>query len=65
MYCFWDKDGKVIDGLMDDGEFGVGRNLLKYFEECGYENIVCVIIRWYGGEYFGVVWFGLMREFVD
>lgn len=55
----------MIDGLMDDGEFGVGRNLLKYFEECGYENIVCVIIRWYGGEYFGVVWFGLMREFVD
>lgn len=65
VYRFRDKDGKVIDGSMDDGEFGAGRNLLKHFEERGNENIACVITRWYGGEHFGVARFGLMRELVD
>lgn len=65
VYRFRDKDGKVIDGSMDDGEFGAGRNLLKHFEERGHENIACVITRWYGGEHLGVARFGLMRELVD
>lgn len=26
VYRFRDKDGKLIEGSMDDGEFGAGRN---------------------------------------
>lgn len=65
VYRFRDKDGKVIDGSMDDREFGAGRNLLKHFEERSHENIPCVITRWYGGEHLGVARFGLMRELED
>lgn len=43
MHRFRDKDGKIIDGSMDCGECGAGRNLLKHFEDRGDENIACVI----------------------
>lgn len=65
VYRFRDKDGKLIEGSMDDGEFGAGRNLLQHMEERGYENIACIVTRWYGGEHLGTARFGRMREVVD
>uniref|UniRef100_K1QN75 IMPACT-like protein n=1 Tax=Magallana gigas TaxID=29159 RepID=K1QN75_MAGGI len=65
VYRFRDKDRKLIEGSMDDGEFGAGRNLLKRMEERGYENFACVLTRWYSGEHLGIARFGQMREGVD
>lgn len=61
VYRFWGKNGKLIKGSMDDGKFGAGRNLLQYLEERGYENIACMVTRWYGGEHLGTARFGRMR----
>nr|XP_022290388.1 protein IMPACT homolog [Crassostrea virginica] len=57
-----DKDGKLIDGYMDDGEYGAGRNLLKHLEERRLNNVVCVVTRWYGGEHLGGMRFELMKD---
>lgn len=65
VYHFRAKDGTVIDGSMDDLEFGAESNLLKHFEERRHENIACVITRWYGGEYRGVAYYGLMRDLLN
>ena len=62
MYRFTDKDGKLIDGYMDDGEYGAGRNLLKHLEERRLNNVVCVVTRWYGGEHLGGMQFELMKD---
>ncbi|XP_022298477.2 uncharacterized protein LOC111107521 [Crassostrea virginica] len=39
VYRFTDKDGKLIDGYIDDGEYGAGRNLLKHLEERRLNNV--------------------------
>ncbi|XP_078317968.1 protein IMPACT homolog [Crassostrea virginica] len=62
VYRFTDKDGKLIDGYMDDGEYGAGRNLLKHLEERRLNNVVCVVTRWYGGEHLGGMRFELMKD---
>ncbi|XP_078322857.1 uncharacterized protein LOC111117276 [Crassostrea virginica] len=62
VYRFTDKDGKLIDGYMDDGEYGAGRNLLKHLEERRLNNDVCVVTRWYGGEHLGGMRFELMKD---
>lgn len=36
-------DGKIIEGSMDDGEFGAERKLLKHVEQRGYDDVACVI----------------------
>ena len=65
IYRFHDRDGKLIEGSMDDGEFGAGRNLLKHLEQRGHCDIACVVTRWYGGEHLGVTRFEMMRELVE
>ena len=62
MYRFTDKDGKLIDGYMDDGEYGAGRNLLKHLIKRRLNNVVRVVTRWYGHEHLGGMRFELMKE---
>lgn len=65
VYRFRNKEGKLIEGSIDDKEFGAGRNLLKHLEEWDYKNIICVVSRWYGGEHLETTRFDQVKEVVD
>lgn len=52
IFVFWfmGNDGIMYDGFDDDGEYGVGRLLLKVFIDNDVKNILVVVLWWYGNK---------------
>ncbi|MDD3625978.1 MAG: YigZ family protein [bacterium] len=43
------KEDKLVEKKNDDGETGAGFKLLELLRRKGKENILVVVLRWYGG----------------
>lgn len=50
VYWFKSNDGIIYEGVDDDGEYGVGRVLLRFFVDNEYLNVIVVVLRWYGSK---------------
>ena len=65
VYRFTNDHGKISDGYLDDGDYGVGRRLLKYMAENQILDQAIVVTHQKGSLYVGFERFAIMEQLVN
>ena len=61
-YHLEDKKDQPTTSCHDNGEDTAGGKILRVIQENGCQNVVVVVVRWYGGKHLGVKRYQIIRE---
>ena len=64
-YKFSALNKALAEDCLDDGEFGFGRKILHLIAQSNLENIMVVVIRFYGGKHIGGKRFEILSRLVQ